>query len=56
MPSPAKDRSPSAEHMVYTTEGASPERIRKDRIAGNTRQTGTRNPIGQEKRTSEQHK
>ena len=56
MPSPAEDRSPSAEHMVYTAKGASPERIRKDGIAGNMRRTGTGNPIGQEKQTSEQHK
>ena len=56
MPSPAEDRSLSAEHVVYTAEGASPEHIRKDRIAGNTRRTGAGNPIGQEKQTSEQHK
>ena len=46
MPFPAEDRSPSAEHMVYTAEGVSPERIWKDRIAGNTRQIRTGNPIG----------
>ena len=55
MPSPAEDRSPSAGHVVYIAEGASSERIRKDGIAGNIRQTGTGNPIGQEKQTSEQH-
>ena len=55
MPSPAEDRSPSAEHVVYTAEGASSERIWKARIAGNTRRTGTGNPIRREKRTSKQH-
>ena len=52
----AKAREWSAEGVAYAAEGARPECIQKVEMVRNTRQTGTGNPFGWGRWTSEQHK
>ena len=52
----AEAREWSAEDMAYAAKGARLEHIRKAEIARNMRQTGTGNPFGRGRWTSEQHK
>ena len=53
---PAKAREWSAEGVAYAAEGARLERIQKAEMVRNTRRTGTGNPFGWGRWTSEQHK
>ena len=52
----AEAREWLAKGVAYAAEGARPEHIQKAEMVRNMRRTGTENPFGQGRWTSEQHK